>query len=47
MIIQQNARGQYTVTLPKPLVEAMSWHKGKHLTVDIVERGKLMLREKT
>jgi bifunctional DNA-binding transcriptional regulator/antitoxin component of YhaV-PrlF toxin-antitoxin module len=46
MKIQQNARGQYTVTLPKPLVEALGWHKGKELAVDIMERGKIMLRER-
>jgi bifunctional DNA-binding transcriptional regulator/antitoxin component of YhaV-PrlF toxin-antitoxin module len=46
MIIQQNAKGQYTVTIPKPLVEGMNWRKGQELAVEIVERGKILLREK-
>jgi len=46
MIIQQNNKGQYTITIPKPIVEGMSWKKGQELIVEIMERGKLILREK-
>ncbi|MBD3389057.1 MAG: hypothetical protein GF416_08215 [Candidatus Altiarchaeales archaeon] len=46
MIIQQNNRGQFTVTLPKPLVEGMRWVKGQRLDFEIVEKGKIMLKER-
>ena len=46
MILQQNAKGQFTVTIPKPIVEAMSWRKGLELAVEIVNRGEILLRQK-
>ena len=46
MIIQQNNKGQYTVTIPKPLVEAMNWKKGLKLTVEIMDKGRIILSEK-
>ncbi|MFH1055485.1 MAG: hypothetical protein V1744_05265 [Candidatus Altiarchaeota archaeon] len=44
MILQQNAKGQYTVTLPKPLVEGMCWKKGQALALEILGKGRLLLR---
>jgi len=46
MIIQQNAKGQYTVTLPKPVVEGMNWRKGQELLLEIVEKGMILLKQK-
>ena len=46
MILQENNKGQYTVTIPKPLVEAMSWRKGMSLAIEIVTKGKILLTEK-
>jgi len=46
MILQENLRGQFTVTLPRPLVEGMCWGKGQVLAFEIVAKGKIMLREK-
>jgi len=45
MIIQQNNRGQYTITLPKTIVEGMGWSKGRKLRIEIAEKGKITLRE--
>ena len=47
MILQRNPKGQFTVTLPRPLVEGMCWAKGQVLAVEIVAKGKIMLREKS
>lgn len=41
--IQQTNKGQYTVTLPKALTEAMGWSKGTQLQWKVVGSGKLEL----
>ena len=46
MIIQQNTKGQYTVTIPKPVVEGMKWVKGQELLVEIISKGQILLKEK-
>jgi bifunctional DNA-binding transcriptional regulator/antitoxin component of YhaV-PrlF toxin-antitoxin module len=46
MIIQCNGKGQYTVTLPKPIVEALGWGKGRELAVEVAGKGAITLREK-
>ena len=46
MIIQRNNRGQYTITLPKTLVKGMRWSKGQELDLEILERGKIMIKER-
>jgi bifunctional DNA-binding transcriptional regulator/antitoxin component of YhaV-PrlF toxin-antitoxin module len=46
MIIQRNNRGQYTITLPKPLVEGMRWDKGQRLEFQILSKGEIVLRER-
>jgi bifunctional DNA-binding transcriptional regulator/antitoxin component of YhaV-PrlF toxin-antitoxin module len=46
MIIQQNNKGQYTITLPKAIVQGMKWGKGQELTVEIIEKGRIILKER-
>ena len=46
MIIQRNNHGQYTITLPKPLVEGMNWSKRQRLEFRIISKGEIALKER-
>lgn len=40
----QKTRGQYTVTLPKAIVEAKGWKKGDDLNIVIDNLGQVILK---
>ena len=46
MKLQKTSQGQYTLTLPKPIVEAKGWDKGTELELKFNERGNLEIQEK-
>lgn len=37
----QESKGRFWITLPKPLVLAMGWKKGKNIDIRFNDRGKL------
>ena len=45
MILQKSNQGQYYLTLPKKIVEAKGWDKGKKLKIVFNERGNIELYE--
>ena len=45
MILQKSKQGQYFLTLPKNIVEAKGWDKGKKLKIIFNERGNIELTD--
>jgi hypothetical protein len=45
MKLQQLKNGQFVISLPKQIVLAKRWEKGKNLKVEINSKGNIVLKE--
>jgi len=41
--LQQTNNGQYVITIPKQIVNAMGWNKGTELNLKIDDKGRILL----
>jgi bifunctional DNA-binding transcriptional regulator/antitoxin component of YhaV-PrlF toxin-antitoxin module len=43
--LQQMPNGQYSITLPRAIIEAKQWKKGDIMTIEFDPKGNIILRK--
>ena len=45
MKLQQMKQGQYFISLPSSIVKAKGWTQGDNLTIEINQRGEIIIKK--
>ncbi|MBD3350452.1 MAG: hypothetical protein GF364_03100 [Candidatus Lokiarchaeota archaeon] len=46
MKLQETPRGQFTLTIPKAIVNAKGWKAGEDLSLEFDSKGNIVIKEK-